>query len=875
VSPPDNEERLPDDLPRVLLARQQAEEELRRTREALRQTQERLQAALSASGTGTFRWNIPANTVEWDGDLSRIFGLDPAQPTYPLETLLAAVHPEDRAAVRRRCEECARDGSDFDMEFRVLRADGTVHWVADKARAFLDADGRPLYMTGACAEITSRKLEAEALRESDERLRAIFDHAAVGIAMAAFDGYFIEMNAKFCEILGYSVAELCQLTFSTITHPDDRATTMTEVGRLLAGAIPHYSLEKRYMRSDGSIVWCLATVTLLRNAAGEPDRFIGVVEDITARKDAEAALREESRTLEVLNEMGRTLAATLDVRALIQAVTDAGTELSGASVGAFLYNTIDDNGDARELVTVCGAPIDAFERPGPLRSTALFGPILGGELPLRCDDVLAAPRDGPLGPLHEMPDGHPPVRSYLAVPVRSHTGEVLGGLFFGHPDPCVFTTRSERLAVGVAAQAGVALDNARLYEAARRAAEERKVLLDSERAARSDAERVSELKDAFLATLSHELRTPLNAILGWSHILRTGARDDTDLQKGLQTIERNARAQTQLIEDLLDMSRITSGKLRLDIQPIQPLSFIEAALDTVTTAADAKGIRIERFLDPAAGPIYGDPGRLQQVIWNLLSNAIKFTPKGGKVQVVLERVNSHIEISVADTGCGIKPAFMPYLFDRFRQADSATTRQFGGLGLGLSIVKSLVELHGGTVQARSPGENQGTTVTVHLPLTVVHGSPAPERRHPRAPQPVAAPFVASELAGLKVLVVDDQPDARDLVQRVLQDCGARVMTAASADEALVLVERERPDVLVSDIGMPDADGYELLRRVRARSPEQGGRVPAIALTAFARSEDRTRALRAGFLVHVSKPVDPSELVATVASVAGRVGEPRT
>jgi CheY-like chemotaxis protein/nitrogen-specific signal transduction histidine kinase len=425
----------------------------------------------------------------------------------------------------------------------------------------------------------------------------------------------------------------------------------------------------------------------------------------------------------------------------------------------------------------------------------------------------------------------------------------------------------------VAAQAGIAIDNARLYEAAQKAADERKSLLESERAARTEAERLSDVKDEFLATLSHELRTPLNAILGWSQVLRSAPRDGADLMKGLEAIERNARVQTQLIEDLLDMSRITSGKLRLDIQPLQPLSFVEAAVETVKPAADAKGIRLERFLDPAAGPISGDPGRLQQIAWNLLSNAIKFTPRDGKVQILLERVSSHIEMSVADTGIGIRPEFIPHLFERFRQGDASTTRKHGGLGLGLSIVKSLVELHGGTVSVRSAGEGQGTTVTVQLPLTVVHRhADTMDLLHPKTPHGSVTHVIAAELAGLKVLVVDDQSDARDLIKRVLEDCAAEVMTAGTADEALALVEARRPDVLVSDIGMPDADGFELLKRVRALGPDRGGRVPAIALTAFARSEDRTRTLRAGFLVHVSKPVDPSELIATVASVAGRVND---
>ena len=384
---------------------------------------------------------------------------------------------------------------------------------------------------------------------------------------------------------------------------------------------------------------------------------------------------------------------------------------------------------------------------------------------------------------------------------------------------------------------------------------------------------MSDVKDEFLATLSHELRTPLNAILGWSQVLRSGPKDEADYLKGLETIERNARVQTQLIEDLLDMSRITSGKLRLDIQPLQPVSFIEAAVETVRPAADAKGIRLETLLDPAAGPISGDPGRLQQVIWNLLSNAIKFTPKDGKVQILLERVNSHIEISVADTGVGIKPEFIPHLFERFRQGDASTTRKYGGLGLGLSIVKSLVELHGGTVAVKSPGEGQGTTVTVHLPLTVVHRQSRRRRarciRRRRAAS--AANFVAAELAGLKVLVVDDQSDARDLIKRVLEDCAARSDHGRHGRRGAGARRRRSGRTCSSATSACRTPTGSSCSGACARlGPDRGGKVPAIALTAFARSEDRTRALRAGFLVHVSKPVDPSELVATVASVAGRV-----
>jgi signal transduction histidine kinase/ActR/RegA family two-component response regulator len=404
----------------------------------------------------------------------------------------------------------------------------------------------------------------------------------------------------------------------------------------------------------------------------------------------------------------------------------------------------------------------------------------------------------------------------------------------------------------------------------RRAEEERRQLLESERAARTASERMSALKDQFLATLSHELRTPLNAIVGWAQILRGARRGEADVQKGLETIERNARAQAQLIDDLLDMSRIVSGKIRLDIQPMDPRTFIEAALETVSPAAEAKGIRIEKVLDPARGMLSADPNRLQQVIWNLLSNALKFTPKGGLVQLVLTRAESHIEICVTDSGIGIKPEFLPHVFERFRQADATTTRRYGGLGLGLSIVKHLVELHGGSVACDSPGEGLGSTFRVTLPLKLAQrNADELEGLSPNTLGPSSTDSADVDLAGVTVLIVDDEPDALAMLERVLSDCSARVLTASSAAEALTLIQSDRPHVLISDIGMPDVDGYELLRRARASAATQNRYFAAIALTAFARSEDRTRALRAGFAMHLSKPIQPAELIASVGSVAGR------
>ncbi len=404
-----------------------------------------------------------------------------------------------------------------------------------------------------------------------------------------------------------------------------------------------------------------------------------------------------------------------------------------------------------------------------------------------------------------------------------------------------------------------------------RQAEEEREQLIQEREARKTAEESNSLKDEFLATLSHELRTPLTAILGWTSMLSGGQLDDERTARALETIHRSARAQNQLIDDLLDVSRIITGKLRLDVSTIELAQVIEAAVGAARPAAEAKGIRLQVLLDPQAGTVSGDADRLQQVVWNLLTNAVKFTPKGGRVQIRLERVNSHVEITVSDTGKGIDAEFLPHVFDRFRQADQKSTRAHGGLGLGLSIVRQLVELHGGSVHAESEGAGRGATFVVQLPLLVMRREvEKQERRHPTAGGGRALDC-PPQLDHLRVLIVDDEDDTRDLLRAVLEQCGSEVVTAGSVREALEALERSKPDVLVSDIGMPEEDGYALISKVRALSAERGGKVPAIALTAYARMEDRVRVLMAGFQVHLPKPVEPVELVAIVASLAGRTG----
>lgn len=398
-------------------------------------------------------------------------------------------------------------------------------------------------------------------------------------------------------------------------------------------------------------------------------------------------------------------------------------------------------------------------------------------------------------------------------------------------------------------------------------------IAESERAARAEAERASRTKDEFLATLSHELRTPLNAVLGWTQVLRKAPGLSKDGLNGLSIIERNARAQAQIIEDLLDMSSIISGKVRLDAQRLDLASVISTTVETIRPSAQAKGIQLQVVLDPTAGPVRGDPFRLQQVMWNLLTNAVKFTSKGGRIAIALSRVDSCFEVEVTDDGEGIDPEFLPHVFDRFRQADASTSRQHGGLGLGLSIVKQLIELHGGSIRASSPGKGLGSSFRVTVPAmaTADDAEPVQEvRKHSSLSGDPAPPGNASDtdLSGLSVLVVDDERDALALIQRLLQDRNARVRTASTADDALREMMQEPPDVLISDIGMPGDDGFALIRRTRALPLPQSD-VPAIALTAYARSEDRIRAIHAGFQRHLAKPVEPVKLIAMVQSLGRR------
>src|SRR4051812_8074528 len=855
----------------IFIARQRTEEVNAQAQEQLREAASRLQLALAAGQLGDWSWDASADLVTLGPRAAEIFGLPPGK-LVTRARIRESLHEDDVERARQTIERALVEHAVYSAEYRVKHPVRGLRWVAARGLGTYGQDGSITGMIGVFQDITDRKCAEDALRITQMRLQMAIEAGQMGHWEWVLSSGKVHWSPALQVIHGL-VPGTFGGTFEDYKrdiHPEDLARVLANIQQS-AQTGSDYRIEYRIIKPDESLSWIEARGKLFLDAQGNPERMAGICMDVTARKQAEEKLHEETRMLELLNQTGTVLATKLHLQALLQAVTDAATELSGAKLGAFIYVAVDEKGDDSILYSVCGAPVEAFAQFGQPRATPLFGPAFRGEAPIRSDDLLCDPRYGAWVQQHGVRDGELlPLRSYLGVPVIMNSGEVIGGLFFGHPETCIFTERTEQLIIGIAAQAAVAIENARLYEATQKASEDRQNLLESERAAHADSERANELKDEFLATLSHELRTPLNSILGWAQVLKLSATTP-DFQRGLDAIERNARLQAQLIEDLLDMSRITSGKMRLDIQPVELIPVIEAAIETVRPAAEAKLIRIEKLFDADAGPIFGDPSRLQQIIWNLVSNAIKFTPKGGKVQVLTERVSSHMEISVADNGIGIKPEFLPYVFERFRQADATTTRAFGGLGLGLAIVKHLVELHGGAVRVKSGGPGQGTVFTVHLPLTAAHidenvGGPV----HPISPA-ISSDFKHSDLAGIKVLVVDDEADARELVKHVLRECEAEVLTASTAADALALIEQHRPDVLLSDIGMPNVDGYELLKRVRMLGVSRGGQLPAIALTAFARSEDRTRALRAGFLVHVAKPVEPSELVATVASVTGRTG----
>lgn len=617
--------------------------------------------------------------------------------------------------------------------------------------------------------------------------------------------------------------------------------------------------EEIFVHRDGSFYPVYFTASPVRREG----KVVGTVIEV---QDARPRLQQE-REREALHTIGLLILQELSHEKIVDAVTEAATRLTGAQFGAFFYNVQDEAGESYTLYTIAGVPKEHFSQFPLPRATHLFGPTFRGEGAIRSGDIRSDPRYGKMAPHHGMPAGHLPVRSYLAVPVSLGDGKVVGGLFFGHEGTDRFTESHERLVETLAAQAAIGLNKASLYQEALFARRRAELDAFEKQKLYEEAARANEAKDQFLATVSHELRTPLTSILGWAQMLGSGKLDDAMRQRAIATIERNARSQAQIVEDLLDISRIVNGKLRLNVQLFSPQLSVDAALEALRPAAQAKNISLQLVLDPSAGPISGDPERLQQIIWNLLSNAIKFTPKGGRVHLTLKKIDSNVQILVSDNGAGIPAEHLPTIFDTFTQVDSTSTRQQGGLGLGLAIVKKLVELHGGTVQADSPGVGKGSVFTVTLPLAAVRESGAAPETEAAANFSLPQDTEEFGLRGATILLVEDDDDARDMLASVLLSAHAVVETSSNASEALALYEGIHPDLVVSDIGMPGMDGYEFIAELRRREREAGRPgVPAVALTAYARVQDRMRALTAGFQMHVAKPVEPAELLTVLSSL---------
>jgi len=661
------------------------------------------------------------------------------------------------------------------------------------------------------------------------------------------DGTIRSWNRAAERMFGYTAEEAIGRSIRMIVPADLQSEEDNVLARIRsAQMVDHFETRRR--RKDGTEIQISLTVSPIFDDNGTVIGASKIARDITDRMRLRSVDAEHSWTTQKVSEVGATVASSLDQETIVQRVTDIATALTRAEFGAFFYNLIDaQSGKTYTLYTLSGAPKEAFANFPHPRVTEIFAPTFHGRGVVRLDDVTQDPRYGKTAPHYGMPEGHLPVRSYLAVPVKSLSGEVLGGLFFGHATPGMFTVQHEQLVIGIAGWASLALENSRLYSMAR------------------DADR---LKDEFLAVLSHELRTPLSAIVGYARLLRGGLLTGEKAQRGLDTLERNANSLTQIVEDVLDVSRIISGKLQLDIKPIDMGALARNAAATVQPAADAKGIHLQVHVDASIGLTSGDPDRLQQVMWNLLANAVKFTPRDGRVDLRLERQDAHIEISVTDTGIGISPDFVPHVFERFRQADASTTRKTGGLGLGLSIVRHMVEMHGGTVEAFSEGEDRGATFRVRMPLNAQVEKRSESRRQKIGERAEALTSLGN-LTGIHVLAIDDEADALSLLQLVLESAGATVTTISSATAALARIDELRPHVLIVDLGMPHMDGFEFIARVRNSTDPVIRDIPAAALTAFARSEDRTKALRSGFELHLSKPVEPSELVASVATLVRR------
>ncbi|MBD2461278.1 PAS domain S-box protein [Oscillatoria sp. FACHB-1407] len=705
------------------------------------------------------------------------------------------------------------------------------------------------------SELERRRLEAE-LRQSEERLQL----ALATVRMVVWD-FDVKTNEVICsesarEIWGFQRGTAEE--FIDHVHPGDRAHLIATNARALTGEIP-YTVEYRVVQPNGVICWLRSEGKIYRNTAGQPDRIIGISVDVTQQKrienertHTEELLRRSANRARQLQRVTAALAEASTPKQVAKAIMERGITALGAKAGTIV------------LVSEESDPVVGKTASRRLKLSEIVGypqPILDEwqEFPITAPIALAETvrTEKPifLGSEREILKQFPQMASILAITGSRAiatiplivSGRTLGGMGISFADPQPFDEDDRTFILTLAQQCAQAIARAQLYEAEQRA--------------RATAEAANRAKDEFLAVLSHELRTPLNPILGWTQLLLRGKLDADTTAIALASIERNAKLQVQLIEDLLDISRILQGKLNLNSCPVNLAATVEAAMETIRLAAETKAIQVQTHFAFKDYIVLGDSGRLQQVIWNLLSNAVKFTPHKGKIDVYLERVGDYVSIQIQDTGKGIQPEFLPHVFDYFRQADSSITRTFGGLGLGLAIARHIVELHGGIIQAESLGEDQGATFTVTLPVWKGAPDPALMNSFPSSSH--------ANLDGVRVLVVDDEADNLDLVTFILEQAGATVTAVASALEGLKHFQQDVPDILLADIGMPDVDGYNFLHQIRQLPLERGGQVPAIALTAYASKTDQLQALAAGFQQHIAKPITPDHLLTEIQHLVVR------
>ncbi len=771
------------------------------------EAQSRLAAIIESSEDAILSKTLDGIVTSWNASAEKMYGYTAADA---IGCHISFVVPPDRAEELQGIMAKLRRGEAIEhLETERVRKDGLRIDVSISVSPIKNASGAVIGASTIARNITERKLAEAALKQSEERYRELFENANDIIYTLDLEGNLTSVNKAGERITGYHRLELLNQPIAAIVAPEYVEKMGEMLTRKVEGeGLTAYDLE--VVAKDGRRLTLEVGSRLIFND-GKAIGVQGMARDITERRRAEQALREsEERFAKAFNASPLVLTISSLTTGRLIAVNETFINLSGYSREEAVGKTTAELGLWSKL----------RDREEEMQSVREMGQVRNVEYRF-----------------------------------RKRNGEELVGLL-----------SAERIEIGGEPSALTVIQD---ITDRKRAEEAREEALNHAQAARVEAEAANRAKDEFLATVSHELRTPLNAILGWSHILRTNKLDDSTAGRALETIERNAKAQAQLVEDILDVSRIITGKLRLDVLPVELPLVIESAINSVRPAIDAKGLRLETMLDPRAGPVSGDPARLQQVVWNLLSNAVKFTEKGGRVQIRLERANSHIEITVSDTGRGIRTDFLPHVFDRFRQADSTSTRPHGGLGLGLAIVRHLVEMHGGAVEASSPGEGLGATFTVKLPLMISHKDfSQTDREHPTAP--TGARFEQPAiLKGLRLLVVDDERDTRDLLVLILEGFGAEIKSCGSASEAMRLLTEWKPDVVVSDIEMPDEDGYTFIQQVRSLDSLSARNTPAVALTAYARVEDRMRALAAGFQMHIAKPVEPAELAVVIASVAER------